>query len=173
MNEHRSLILKVNRLLGAQLVQRDLIGLDDLDAANEVFLEKLRSDELHEASILKILIYETQTLSEDNLIAHQIDELGLGSCRLSSYFLNEDVLKEIRPDICRITWTLPFDYKAGFWFLGTAYFLSSAVVEYWEKQLRAPIIWYLATTADIAQVIDSHTDISMLEEVSGEPVATT
>ncbi len=144
MRNGQSLLIKSNRMFGARVVEYNIIDLEDLENANTHFLEKLRSGNLKEASILRILLYELKNLDETDLINFQIEKLGLGYCDLDNYNINEDILADINLEDCRSTWSLPIDCISGFWFISTAYYLSVAVKKYWEETLNGDIIWYVS-----------------------------
>ena len=50
MSEHRTLLMRANRLLGAALVETNLVKIEDLGAANERLLELLQSNAERQAT---------------------------------------------------------------------------------------------------------------------------
>lgn len=174
MRNGQSLLIKANRMFGARLVENNIIDLEDLENANTHFLDKLRSGNLNEASILKLLVYELKSLNEDDLINYQIEKLGLGYCDLDNYKINEDIISTINIEDCRSTWSLPIDSIAGFWFVSSAYYLSIAVRKFWEESLNGDIIWYVSDFPRLNAKIESlenikeHPAVEQELQVEGE-----
>ncbi|MDA0350157.1 MAG: hypothetical protein O3C20_22465 [Verrucomicrobia bacterium] len=52
------IILRSNRFLGNTLVNNELITLEQLEAANNVLLDKIEAENIREASLLRILMWE-------------------------------------------------------------------------------------------------------------------
>jgi hypothetical protein len=154
MSEIRPLLMRSNRLLGAALVENNLIRVEDLEAANERLLEQLQAGDKG-LSILGILLWERKALREEDLLAHLIEEHGIGLIDLRACEVPEDVLKVIDPAVCRATWSVPFDREDEFHFIATAYYLSPAVRAYWEKRLDGPILWYGAGLDGIREFLDA------------------
>jgi hypothetical protein len=148
MSEHRTLLMRANRLLGAALVEANLVKIEDLEAANERLLELLATDNERQATLLGVLMYEKKVLSEDDLLHHIADNDGIGLIDLRTYDVPEEFRKEIDLGSCWATWTVPFDKEENFYCVASAYYLSPAVRSHWEKQLGTSIIWY-ATTLEI------------------------
>lgn len=168
MNKN-SLLLKANRLLGAELVQKNVVELNDLETANGHFLEDLQRVERRKLSLLKIMLYDLQILKEEDLIHYQMEEVGLGFCRLSSYSMSSEALESADLDICWATRTVPFDRVEGFWFLASSYYLSPVVKNYWEETLDDTIIWYAAELSEITAILESLTPDTEAEmEISEE-----
>lgn len=153
----RGLILKSNRTLGSQLVDRGLISLDDLEAANERFLNALRADDDTHVSLLHILLYDLQTLKESDLLNYQIEEQSLGYLRLNNYNIPPLLLQEFDISNYWATWTVPFDKEADTYFMATTYFLSPFVRQHWEEKL-APhtIIWYTTEFSELMQMLEQY-----------------
>lgn len=148
MSEHRTLLMRANRLLGAALVEANLVKLEDLEAANERLLELLAGDAERQATLLGVLMYEKKVLSEDDLLHYIADNDGIGLIDLRTYDVPEEFRKDVDLGSCWATWTVPFDKEENFYCVATAYYLSPAVRSHWEKQLGTSIIWY-ATTLEI------------------------
>jgi hypothetical protein len=55
---------------------------------------------------------------------------------------------------CWATWTVPFDKEEDFYFVASAYYLSTAVRSHWEKQLGTNILWYAATLEIISDFLE-------------------
>lgn len=155
--EHRSLLMRANRLLGANLVDANLVKIESLEAANERLLELVATDNPRQSTVLGILTYELKVLREEDVLQFVADERGVGLVDLRSYDLSEDLRKTLDLGACWATWTLPFDREEDMFFVATAYYLSPAVRTYWEKQLGGPIIWFgtsLEMLADAFEKID-------------------
>ena len=143
--EHRSLLMRSNRLLGAQLVEHNLVKLEDLEGANERLLEALATNDARTSTILGILAYEQKILREEDVLTHVADTEGVGLIDLRTYEVSEELRKTIDPGACWATWSVPFDKEEDVYFVATAYYLSPAVRAYWEKTLGGPILWYGTT----------------------------
>ena len=74
MNEHRAITLRSNRFLGSALVEKGLVVVTDLEAANEKFMAAMQSEDPQHASILTVLLHELKVLDENALIQHLYDE---------------------------------------------------------------------------------------------------
>lgn len=144
-NEHRSLMMRANRLLGANLVEMNLIKIQDLETANERLLEIAATDHPRLCSVLSILAYEMKVLKEDEVLHHLVEDHSVGLVDLRTYEGSEELKKKLDLGACWATWTVPFDQEEGVFFVATAYYMSPAVRTFWEKQLEGPIIWYGTT----------------------------
>lgn len=162
MTEHRTLLMRANRLLGSALVEHNLVSFADLEAANERVLALATEGRLRQASVLGVLVYERKALREEELLRVAQEELGLGLVDLRHYDVPEEIRKDLDLDRCWATWTVPYDRDDNVWFLATAYSLSPAVREHWEKRLAGPIIWS-ATSMDI---ISEFLDRQQVEQAS-------
>lgn len=155
--EHRPLLMRANRLLGANLVEHNLVKIEDLETANEKLIEIVSSDQARQTTILGILAYDMKVLREDDVLHHVVETEGVGLVDLRDYDVPEDCKKKLEPGACWATWTVPFDREEEFHFLATAYYLSPAVRTYWEKQLGGPILWYGTTLENIAEYLEKLT----------------
>ena len=155
MRNGQNLLIKANRMFGAKIVDSNIIDLEDLETANSHFLEKLRSEDPQDASILKILLYDVEKLKEEDLLNYQIEEFGLGYCDLDKYNISEEVLEQINFNDCLSTWSMPIDCISGFWFVSSAYYLSPAVRKFWEESLDGDIIWYVSHFNRLSSKLDS------------------
>lgn len=165
MTEHRTLLMRANRLLGSALVEHDLVSFAELEAANERVLSLAGEGRLRQASVLGVLVYEMKSLKEGELLRVAQEDLGLGLVDLRHYDVPEEIRKDLELDRCWATWTVPYDRDENVWFLATAYCLSSAVREHWEKRLAGPIVWS-ATSMDI---ISEFLDRQQAERSSAAP----
>jgi hypothetical protein len=164
--EHRSLLMRANRLLGAALVERNLVKIEDLESANEKLIELVATDEPRRCTILGILSYEMKVLKEDDVLHHLVESDGVGLVDLRDYEVPEEAKKLIEPGACWATWSIPFDREEEFFFVASAYYLSPAVRMYWEKQLGGPILWFGTTLDTIADYLEKLTGVT-----SAPPVA--
>ena len=148
-SEHRPVMMRTNRALGASLVEHNLISIEVLEAANDRLLELMGDEKAEAVSLLQILIHEKQAITEAQLISYQVEEMGLGLVDLSNYDQPYDLRKKIDVHACFATWTVPFDVEEGMHFLASAYYLSPAARSYWERQLETPILWFVTSVENI------------------------
>ena len=161
--EYRPLLMRANRLLGAQLVEHNLVKIEDLETANEKLIEVVGSEQPRQSTILGILAYDMKVLKEDEVLHHIVESDGIGLVDLRDYDVPDDLKKELDRGACWATWSVPFDREEEFWFVATAYYLSPAVRLHWEKTLGGPILWFGTTLEAIADY---------LEKVAADPAFT-
>jgi len=154
MSEHRSLLMRANRTLGAALVEANLVKIDDLMAANERLLELLQSDAEHQATLLGVLMFEKKVLGEADFLQYLIETAGIGLIDLRNYEVPEEFRKDVDLGSCWATWTVPFDKEEDFYFVASAYYLSTAVRSHWEKQLCVNILWYGTTLEVVSDFLE-------------------
>lgn len=152
--EHRPLLMRANRLLGASLVEHNLVKIEDLETANEKLIEVVATDQPRQSTILGILAYDMKVLKEDDVLHHVVESEGVGLVDLRDYEVPDDVKKSLDTGACWATWSAPFDREEEFWFVATAYYLSPAVRSHWEKQLGGPILWFGTTLEGIADFLE-------------------
>ncbi len=152
--EIRSLLMRGNRLLGASLVEANLVTVDNLENANEKLLELIAGGAPRQCTLLGVLAYDLKVLKEEDVLNYCMDEHNVGVINLASYEGAEDARAGLDLASCWATWTLPFDREEDFTLIATAYYLSPAVRTFWEKQVNGPIIWYGATLEDIAETLE-------------------
>lgn len=152
--ENRSLLMRANRLLGANLVESNLVKIEHLEAANERLLELISTGDHRKSTVLGILAYELQVVNESDVLRHVVDEHGLGLVDLRSYDVPEDLRNSLDTGVCWSTWTLPFDREEDIHFVAMAYYLSPAVRLFWEKQLGGTIIWYATTMEMLSDYLE-------------------
>lgn len=116
--------MRANRLLGAALVETNLVKVEDLAAANERLLELLQTSTERQATLLGVLMYEKKILNEEDLLHLLVDNDGIGLIDLRSYDVPEEFRKNVDLGSCWATWTVPFDKEEDFYFVATAYYLS-------------------------------------------------
>lgn len=146
--------MRANRLLGASLVEHNLVKIEDLEAANEKLIELASGDQPRQSTILGILAYDMKVLKEEDVLNHLVETEGLGLVDLQAYEVTEDAKKATDPSLCWATWTVPFDKEEEFWFVASAYYLSPAVRKHWETQLGGPILWFGTSLEMIAEYIE-------------------
>lgn len=168
--ETRTLVMRANRLLGAQLVEQNLVKIEDLETANEKFIEVVSSRDNRQTTILGILAFDMKVLKEDDVLHHLVESEGLGLVDLRDYEVPDDSKKNLDLDACWATWSVPFDREEEFFFVATAYYLSPAVRAYWEKELGGPILWFGATLDGIAEYLEKLAS-SLPPEVAEKPAA--
>ena len=152
--EHRSLLMRANRLLGANLVEHNLVTIDDLAQANERLLELVGQGQARQSTVLGVLAYEMKVLREEDVLQHAVEADGAGLVDLRAHEVAEELKKTLDAGACWATWSVPFDREEDFHFVASAYSLSPAVRTFWEKQLKGPILWYGATLEGIADFLE-------------------
>ena len=152
--EHRQLLMRSNRLLGAGLVEANLVKIEDLEKANEKLLEIMSQDQPRQSTVLGILAYQMKVLKEEDLLLHISENEGCGLVDLRGYEVPDDVKKSTDIPTCWATWSVPFDHDEDFRFIATAYYLSPAVRSFWEKQYSGPILWFGSTLEVIADYLE-------------------
>ena len=152
--EHRPLLMRANRLLGATLVERNLVKIEDLETANEKLIEIVATDQPRQSTILGILSYDMKVIKEDEVLHHIVESDGVGLVDLRDYEVPEDMKKTLDVGACWATWSVPFDHEEEFYFVATAYYLSPAVRLFWEKQLPGPILWFGTTLEAVADYLE-------------------
>ena len=146
--------MRSNRLLGAGLVEANLVKLEDLEKANEKLLEVMSADQPRQSTVLGILAYQMKALREEDLLQHIVDNEGTGLVDLRGYDVPDEVRKSTDIPTCWATWSVPFDHDEDFHFIATAYYLSPAVRSFWEKQYSGPILWFGTTLELIADYLE-------------------
>jgi hypothetical protein len=152
--ENRSLMMRANRLLGAGLVEHNLVKIEDLEKANERLLEIIASNQPRQATVLGVLAYELRVIREEDVLQHLVETEGLGLIDLRGYEPPDDTKKDLDLDACWATWSVPFDQEEDFTFIASAYYLSPAVRTFWEKKYNGPLLWFGTTLEGIAEHMD-------------------
>jgi hypothetical protein len=142
-------------VLGTRLVEAGLTTVEDMDNANEVFIGLARAKDIRRASLLRIMIYDHQTLAEESLIDYQLENHSVGAVMVENYELDEELLQDIPLELMRASWTLPIDRVGDRWFLATAYYMSDVVRSFWEERLKGRINWYISSMSQLEMVFDS------------------
>ncbi len=146
--------MRANRLLGASLVEANLLTVDQLENANEKLLELIAGGIPRQCTLLGVLAYDLKVLREEDVLQHAVDEHGVGLVDLRAYEIPDEVRARIHAPACWATWTVPFDRDEDFIMVASAYYLSPAVRTYWEKQLGSQVVWYGATLETVADTLD-------------------
>lgn len=152
--ETSSLLIKSNRVLGTRLVEAGLSNLEDMEKANEVFIERARAKDLKRSSLLRILIFDHQTLKEESLLDYQIEHLGTGAVMVENYHVDEVLLDQQPLEFMRASWTIPVDFVNDRWFLATAYYMSDIVRKFWEDRLEGRVTWYVTPLNQLELVLE-------------------
>lgn len=164
--ERRPLILRSNRFLGSALLERNLIKVEHLEAANEKLLEHVQNGDMRAANLLNILLFDLKSIDENALIEAVAEDEAVGMIDLMNYDMAK--FREINVDIelCYATYTVPFDRVEDFTMVATAYYLSKPTVQYWEETIGGNIIWYICSVASIANAIERAAQLARNEELA-------
>ncbi len=152
--ELRPLILRSNRLLGSTLVDVGLIGIDDLEQANQILMTKVKDHDISNVSLLTILLLETKTLREEDLIDYQVEQRRLGVIHLRNVRIRKFEISQANLPLIRGTMTLPFDKVGDYYMVATCYALSEPAMKHWRELLESPTIFYVTTTSSLLEGID-------------------
>ena len=153
-SEYRPIVMRANRLLGASLVDHNLVKLEDLENANGRLLEVIASDQTRQMTVLGILAYEMKVVKEEDVLQYLVDNEGIGLIDLRNYEVHDELRKTVDVGACWATWSVPFDREEDFTFIATAYYLSPAVRAYWEKQYGTTIVWFGTTLEILADFLE-------------------
>jgi hypothetical protein len=164
-----SLLIKSNRVLGTRLVEAGLTSLEDMDRANEVFIEFARAKDVKRASLLRVLIYDNQSLKEESLLDYQLEHYPVGAVMLENYSIDDQLLADLPLEIMRASWTIPIDKVHGRWFLATGYYMSDIVRKFWEDRLDGRISWFISHLGQLETAFEARSEL----ESAGEPVLET
>src|SRR5882757_9836422 len=88
--EHRPLLMRANRLLGAALVEHNLVKIEDLETANEKLIEVVATDQPRQSTILGLLAYDMKVLQEEHTLPPRLASEGGGLDDLRDYDVPED-----------------------------------------------------------------------------------
>ncbi len=146
--------MRANRMLGAALVEHNLVKVEDLEKANEKLFQIIASHNARQSTLLGVLAFDMKVVKEEDVISHIVDSEHVGLIDLRTYDVSEDLRKTVDIGSCWATWTVPFDKEDDFYLVATAYYLSGASRKHWEKVLDAPIIWYATTLEMIADFLE-------------------
>ena len=152
--EIRSLLMRSNRLLGASLVEANLVTVDQLENANEKLLELIATATPRQCTLLGVLAYDLKVVKEADVLHHCVDEHNIGLIDLRTYEGSEELKQTLNHAACWATWTVPFDREEDFTLVATAYYMSPAVRTFWEKQLGGQVVWYATSLDEIAETLE-------------------
>lgn len=147
-------MMRANRLLGAALVDANLVKLEDLERANERLLEVIATEQMRQITVLGLLAYELKVVREEDILQHLVDNDGLGLVDLRCYEFSDEIKKGLDLGACWATWSVPFDREEDVTFIASAYYLSPAVRTFWEKKIEGSILWYGTTLENIADLLE-------------------
>jgi len=147
-------MMRANRLLGAGLVEHNLVKIEDLEKANERLLEIIATNQPRQATVLGVLAYELKVIREEDIQQHLVETEGLGLVDLRGYEPPDETKKGLDLDSCWATWSVPFDQEEDFTFIASAYYLSPAVRTFWEKRFEGPLLWFGTTLEGVAEHLD-------------------
>lgn len=165
-----SLLIKSNRVLGTRLVEADLASVEEMDRANEVFIELARAKDIKRASLLRVLVYDMQSLKEESLLDYQLENYPVGAVMLENYKIDDELLAQESLELMRASWTLPIDRVNGRWFLATAYYMSDIVREFWEERLEGRITWLVSSLSQLETVFESLAENEAVKAAEEQPV---
>src|SRR5262245_23180673 len=117
--ENRTLLMRTNRMMGAALVEHNLVKIEDLESANEKLIELVASGQARQSTILGILAYDMKVVKEDDVLHHVVETEGLGLVDLRDYEVPEDMKKSLDTGACWATWSVPFDKEEEFFFVAS------------------------------------------------------
>ncbi|MEO0509395.1 MAG: hypothetical protein AAF065_06020 [Verrucomicrobiota bacterium] len=166
MQQHRALILRSNRFLGSALVDRGLVSVGDLEAANEKFMDAIQASELKRASILNTLLFELKALEETKFLEHLVEEEGLGLIDLSHVDLRSLRPHNVDLSLCWVTSTIPFDKVENTYMVASCYSLSAPVLRCWEELLDGRVIWYGTSTTSMTRALERIEEIHEAEDAA-------
>ena len=138
--------------LGQHLVGLGFISSAALEAAFE-HLEGIPAVANPEHSLLTVLDKHLGVLDESQLIKEAIRRFDVTRLEASNY--PSEIILRTPPDICLATWSIPFAHDFEGWCVASAYYLSTEVRSFWEKELGGPIRWYIASTDEIFWAVTS------------------
>jgi hypothetical protein len=163
--------MRSNRLLGAQLVEHNLVNIDHLEQANEKLLELISTGAPRQRTVLGVLAYELNAVKEEDILIHQSDTDGTGVVDLRHYEMNEELKAKLDIASCWATWSVPFDVEEDVTFVATAYYLSPPVRKYWEELYDGRVLWFGTTLENIADLLEAHEGAAAGLAPATEPTA--
>lgn len=149
----QQLILRANRYLAAALLENRLITSDDVEKANAKLLGFLHSSNVHNTSVLTILIYDLKALEEEALIHRLVDHYKVGLVHLGHFSIEQAPLENVSLEECTATMSVPFDRIGNAVCIATCYYLSKPVIDYWESKFEN-ILWYTTSVNSLTSALD-------------------
>lgn len=151
----KPLIVRSNRLLGASLVEKGLVSIDELNEASDRLAEFGSSDSNSmQVSLLSILVSEKQSISEDDLLELLVEDHGLGLVDVRNVEYPDSLKKTLDTKVCWATLTVPFDHLEDTTYLASAYYLSPAARTYWEEKLDGHVVWFASTVESLTDFLE-------------------
>jgi hypothetical protein len=172
LHEHRPLILRSNRFLATVLLDKKLVTVEQLEAANEKLQEYVQIGDLRRANILHILMFEMQVLNEDLYLDTVIEQYGLGLIDLHGCQFRK--FNDLKFDLtaCWATWTVPFDLVDDFHLLATAFYPSQPAVKFWtDKYEGANVQWYVTSVRSLTSAFERLEHLKNEAVKAAQPVA--
>ena len=132
------MLMRANRLLGATLVERNLVKIEDLETANEKLIEIVTTEQPRTCTILGILAYDMKVIKEDDVLHHVVETDGVGLVDLRDYEVPEDMRKNADEGACWATWSVPFDQEEEFFFPKIALnrLVADLIAAFFERALE-------------------------------------
>jgi hypothetical protein len=153
--ELKPLILRSNRFLGTVLVEKKLVTVEQLEAANEKLLGHIQNNDLRRANILHILLFEMQIMNEDLYLEAVVEQHGLGLIDLHGCAFRKFADLKFDLAACWATWTVPFDIADDFYLLATAFYPSQPAVKFWqEKYAGSNLLWYATSVRSLQAALE-------------------
>lgn len=150
----KPLILRSNRFLGAALQEAGLITVEQLEAANQQFLDQIQGGDICGANLLYNLIGGEPPVDEATLIDHALDRFDVGVIDLALLDLSRRPEAAVDFASCWATQTVLFDSVDGIHFLASTYYFSKPVIKHWEKMLGGTLLWYVTSCVAMASALE-------------------
>ncbi len=143
-----------------------------MERANAAFAELARAKDLKRASLLRILIYDQQTLREEALLDYQLEHFPVGAVLFENYAVSEALLAGQPLELMHASWTAPIDRVQDRWFVATAYYLSDVVRKFWEELLGGRVTWYISPMGQLELLFEQE-EARLAAERAAAPEAAT
>lgn len=151
------------------MVSKGLVSSEDLEVANEKFMDAIQSPELlRNASILTTLLYDLKILDEAKLLNHLVEEYSIGLIDLNYVALGTLRPINVELSLCWATSTIPFDKVEDTYMLASSYYMSAPVVKHWEGLLDGKVVWYASSMASINRGLERVEEIHAAEDAAAE-----
>lgn len=153
--KYRSLILRGNRALASTLLDKQIVSSEDIEKANEHLLEFMKKERYEDANLLKILTFKLDALDETKLLNQIAIEEKLSYVNLGTYDKAALSSTMVEYDLCRATWSIPFNNRENIHYVATANYLSEPIRKHWQETLRGYILWYLCSIETIENSLEA------------------
>ena len=152
---HRPLFLRVNRTLGAALLENKLVTPEGVEKANGRILELLKNSEWKQASLLNVLLAGVDSLKESALIQYQVDAYELGLINLTNINVERSVDHTLDLAACWATRTLPYERAEEFVMMATNFYMSEVVRQWWQEKFKGlQLVWSVCPSANLAEALE-------------------